>query len=122
MVKKQMETGLMIRKDTILAKIKRGFFTLLFYKERKMLQMFQKLETPKAQTKEKIIIPKDMEKEKIIKLQESYQKGLLEEKDIKADLRDKLKQLYKAQNILLRNQIRGYKQVIIEKQTKKGSS
>ncbi len=110
------ETGLMIRKDTFWAKIKRNVLCLFFYRERKMLKLFHQLERPKDRPKKEIIVPQDKEREKLLRLQEKYRKGILKENELGKEIVDKLILLYKSQNILLKNEIRQVKQQMLQRE------
>jgi hypothetical protein len=110
------ETGLMIRKDTFWAKVKRNVLCLFFYRERKMLKLFHQLERPKDKPKKEIIVPQDKEREKLLRLQEKYRKGILKENDLGKEIVDKLILLYKSQNILLKNEIRQVKQQMLQRE------
>lgn len=110
------ETGLIIRKDTFWAKIKRNVLCLFFYRERKMLKLFHQLERPKDRPKKEIIVPQDKEREKLLRLQEKYRKGILKENELGKEIVDKLILLYKSQNILLKNEIRQVKQQMLQRE------
>lgn len=59
---KKVETGLIIIKDDIFAKIRRNIFSLLFNKEAQLLEMIEQLQKPRNQVNGKIIIPKEIKR------------------------------------------------------------
>lgn len=112
-MKNKLENGLIVSKNNFYTKLKRFFFTILFHKESKMLDKFEKIQKSHKPTK-KVIIPEDIEKNRILKIQENYKKGILKEKDICLKDIEKLIELYELQNSRIKLKIREYKKIIIE--------
>lgn len=101
--------GLIEYKENFFTKI-RNFFFKLFKKnkaiqEQPQIQINTNLQDNKSNFVENIIVKKDEKEEKLIQLQRDYKDGNILEDDIPHNEKEKLVELYKKQNLEIRNKI-----------------
>lgn len=101
--------GLIEYKENFFTKI-RNFFFKLFKKKKAIQEQLQiqintNLQDNKSNFVENIIVKKDEKEEKLIQLQRDYKDGNILEDDIPHNEKEKLVELYKKQNLEIRNKI-----------------
>lgn len=101
--------GLIEYKENFFTKI-RNFFFKLFKKNKAIqkqpqIQINTNLQDNKSNFIENIIVKKDEKEEKLIQLQRDYKDGNILEDDIPHNEKEKLVELYKKQNLEIRNKI-----------------